>query len=1191
MITVFDPAHGGNAARGKSTPLGKTLAFGLAGYDGLAGLSGHDSHDSHDSHDEKTLTLAMAQRLASSLGNEARLTRDGDENRSLAERIAVARAAQAGVFISLHAHPAGSGSSAAWVHTAANEPSQALAAAIQQELDGMPAAVIEVRRGDLAVLAPDRHLPDTAACLVELEVATQGDADRLGQAVTRALQRHAGRYGQRRVVLSQGRTGHGRTSEGRTGYGATALGNEDIVFASTDEILAYIADRLTRQQNWSRGVDDTTQFPFSAICHLQMTASDGQVYTGTGFYIGRDRILTCGHNIHFDGVGTASVIVTPGKNGTAATGSPFTVAGAQCEIHPQWRNSAMPDGYDRAFDLAVIRVTTPPPGDRWFSYLDDRQMSVAPVAVCGYSADTVNPDRQHLDIDMIRGVSANGERADYEATIEHGSSGGPVFYVHGVEDPATQTSHYDIGIVGVNTRLGDADMSGRVTTLNSCCLLTPAKTAWIRSLGGTYSGRGRAGARSQPPRRTFGRPAATALGNEELVFADTDAVMTYITNRAGHFGQWLVGIDNTHLFPFSAICHLKIIRDDDSGGSYHQGTGFYIGNDRILTCGHNIEEDGHRALRIEITPGKNGASTAGPTFTVQASSCFLHPQYRDANVAGGYNEDFDMAVIRVASPPPYGIIFDELDDSLTSQSAIAVCGYGYVASQFDDRLHLDIDTIRTVNDTLNQASYDAFTAGGNSGSPVFFVRSVDDPVAQVCRQSAVVVGVHILGYPATAGRPETSLNSCCLITPEKRRWILQDWSAYGSRQTARNSQAARNNQAARNSQAVRSSPPGRAMAGRRPVAATNVYAGGRTAAVIAHGAHERYGKRSLPARAASANESFDDVDLLDANLVDRRRGDTRTVSTLADADVLIATFSSGSAAGAWAGLSRAVVAAGLTTVIRNPGSVNQGGLNLCGPTAFIVMWAGRDPVAFVRFVTSLYEQGSARLGNRTITPGATTRSADYNGLSARLNGNCPDAASWLALAALRDDENAILPYDGSSSEALSGSTTPEELAGWMEATGIWTVRNEADWTHILPSRGIPHAQGLYSGNSADIALLIHANLMFDASQANAGMAAYDPANPFRPGCWVVTPDPSNGAAAPGDAGFREVFTDYRRNHDSSFLLNQFPDHFVILRNEPLFNDQQQTLAMRIWTWADVYQLVIPRDVFLANYYGSVIASL
>jgi V8-like Glu-specific endopeptidase len=351
--------------------------------------------------------------------------------------------------------------------------------------------------------------------------------------------------------------------------------------------------------------------------------------------------------------------------------------------------------------------------------------------------------------------------------------------------------------------------------------------------------------------------------------------MTYITNRAGHFGQWLVGIDNTHLFPFSAICHLKIIRDDDSGGSYHQGTGFYIGNDRILTCGHNIEEDGHRALRIEITPGKNGTTTAGPTFTVQPSSCFIHPRYRDANVAGGYNEDFDMAVIRVSTPPPYGIIFDELDDSLTSQSAIAVCGYGYVASQFDDRLHLDIDTIRTVNDTLNQASYDAFTAGGNSGSPVFFVRSVDDPVEQVCRQSAVVVGVHILGYPATAGRPETSLNSCCLITPDKRRWILQDWSAYGGRPT------------------TRTSPPGRALAGRR-LAATNVYAGGRAAPVIAHGAHERYGKRSVPrAHGQTANESFDDVDLLDANLADRRRSDTRVVSSLTDAEALISIFSTG----------------------------------------------------------------------------------------------------------------------------------------------------------------------------------------------------------------------------------------------------------------------------------------------------------
>jgi V8-like Glu-specific endopeptidase len=578
---------------------------------------------------------------------------------------------------------------------------------------------------------------------------------------------------------------------------------------------------MRRQQNWTRGVDDTTHFPFSAICHLLMTDDGGTQYSGTGFYIARDRILTCGHNIHYDGLGTRSVVVTPGKNGSGASaGTPFTVAGSDCIIHPQWRSGS---GYNRDFDLAVLRVTTPPPDNRWFPFLDDRGMSVAPVTVCGYAGETVDSEKQHLDIDMVRGLSPSGERADYDAATQQGSSGSPVFYVHGIEDEATQTSRYEVGIVGVHTSGNDAQGHSSADR-NSCCLLTAAKTAWIRSLGGTY---GRGGRVSIP-----------------------------VVNRS------------------------------------------------------------HRS--------------AAPRLTLP-------------------------------------------------------------------------------------------------------------------------------------------------------------------------------------------------------------------------GAHERYGRGDLVARAKEDGGYFTDADQLGAQLADTRLYDTRKVSTLADAYALIATFRSGSG-GAWPTLDRNAVADAMKTVIDTPESIQQGGLNLCGPASFLNMWAGRDPVAFVRFASALYNQGQASIGTMAVTPGSRMRSADYGALSTRLGGNLPDPASWMVMGSLRDDSNAILPYDGQHAEDLAGLTTPEELTSWMNATGIWTVRNEADWTHILPSRGIPHATGLYEYDGQDISLLINANMLAQSRQPIGHL-------------------------------------------DRNWILSQFPNHFVVLRNSPVVDVSDQTVHFRIWTWAGLFDVVVTQQVFLDNYYGAVIGRL
>jgi hypothetical protein len=157
---VLDAGHGGHEVRGRSTPAGYALAWGSG---------------------EKDVVLRLARDVARRLGPCGVLTRDRDVNLSLADRIARARTVGADAFVSLHAGP---GPTVAYVHTNASDRSRRLARAIGRELRG------QVSMAELAVLSPDHHRAQTAACLVEVGDPLQepGDISRIGGAIARALE-------------------------------------------------------------------------------------------------------------------------------------------------------------------------------------------------------------------------------------------------------------------------------------------------------------------------------------------------------------------------------------------------------------------------------------------------------------------------------------------------------------------------------------------------------------------------------------------------------------------------------------------------------------------------------------------------------------------------------------------------------------------------------------------------------------------------------------------------------------------------------------------------------------------------------------------------------------------------------------------------------------------------------------------
>lgn len=307
---------------------------------------------------------------------------------------------------------------------------------------------------------------------------------------------------------------------------------------------------------------------------------------------------------------------------------------------------------------------------------------------------------------------------------------------------------------------------------------------------------------------------------------------------------------------------------------------------------------------------------------------------------------------------------------------------------------------------------------------------------------------------------------------------------------------------------------------------------------------------------SSDTPAFDDLDQLDALLTDTRANDTRTVSDIDAARDVIAAFRDGEGSGSWIGLDRTEVADRLRDLIDNPRLIRQGALNLCGPAALLLMWNSRDPLGFATFATTLYESGSD-LGSLAIAPKDALLAQDYSNLSTGTYG-----ADWMLLSAIRNTDQPFWQssWVGDPQQTLAGLTRPEELADWLRATGIYDqVSDEGNWASPA---GIPHATGIEFREGRDVALLINTNLLHDARRSAAAI-------------------------------------------DDQFLLNLFPNHYIVGLNNisvavmdgPAGEDgvpkfRKDDVLLSIWSWGEnSFDLAVPPQSFLDNYYGAVIADL
>jgi len=241
---------------------------------------------------------------------------------------------------------------------------------------------------------------------------------------------------------------------------------------------------------------------------------------------------------------------------------------------------------------------------------------------------------------------------------------------------------------------------------------------------------------------------------------------------------------------------------------------------------------------------------------------------------------------------------------------------------------------------------------------------------------------------------------------------------------------------------------------------------------------------------------------------------------------------------------RAAVAARLAKLIARPDLLQQRRLNLCGPAAFLRAWAIRDPAAFARFATALYDDGAASIGPLVVRPSAGSLiDADHAALAGRYGRGFPEAADWMLMGALRDSENRVTKFRGLPDDAVSGMTFPGEIVRWLRATGAYDdVADRA--TRLVPA-GIDAALALRPSVTTDVLVLINLHLL------------------------------------------RELQSPTGRRRAAGYILRGFPDHWAVLV-APVDERPDGRIALRVWSWGTVLEGEVPRETLRANFYGAVV---
>ena len=188
---------------------------------------------------------------------------------------------------------------------------------------------------------------------------------------------------------------------------------------------------------------------------------------------------------------------------------------------------------------------------------------------------------------------------------------------------------------------------------------------------------------------------------------------------------------------------------------------------------------------------------------------------------------------------------------------------------------------------------------------------------------------------------------------------------------------------------------------------------------------------------------------------------------------LIRQFAARSGHGVFPWIPRERLAQDLLMRLRNPAGVKQGQTWMCGPAAFMYSFLNDHPLEYARFVTQMYETGSAPLNGLHIRASTTFRNARM------APGTTP--ADWVALGSLRDSSNWIFGYQYNSYiEHLRGGTLAGDVVTWFKNTGYHDVQ---DWTEGHGRAMNARLANQFFNQGYKVCLMVDADVLGDTKDA------------------------------------------------------------------------------------------------------------
>jgi len=174
-------------------------------------------------------------------------------------------------------------------------------------------------------------------------------------------------------------------------------------------------------------INNTTEYPWSAIASLLITARDNSTWIGTGWFVSPKTLITAGHCVYIKGSQVPgrdgwvrSIKVMAGRNGDSL---PFDVVTSTVfKSVPGWTNSG-----DENFDYGAIILPVPlgeTVGVFGIAVYPDDELAQSIVNVAGYPGDKPSGTQWY---DRRKVASINARKLYYDIDTAGGQSGAPVF--------------------------------------------------------------------------------------------------------------------------------------------------------------------------------------------------------------------------------------------------------------------------------------------------------------------------------------------------------------------------------------------------------------------------------------------------------------------------------------------------------------------------------------------------------------------------------------------------------------------------------------------------------------------------------------------------------------------------------------------------------------------------------------------